>query len=65
MPRNTDLDDSDSDEMLPIGEFWPAPEEENWRMVERSHVSLRSAKDIDSDPFYNSCDNLGPFRDAL
>ena len=23
--RNTDSDDSDSDEMLPIGDFWPAP----------------------------------------
>ena len=26
--RNTDSDESDSDEMLPIGAFWPAPEEE-------------------------------------
>ena len=29
VPRNTDSDESDSDEMLPIGDFWPAPEEEN------------------------------------
>ena len=28
VPRNTDSDESDSDEMLPIGDFWPAPEEE-------------------------------------
>ena len=56
--RNTDSDDSDSDEMLPIGYFWPAPEEEKWTMVERSHRSLRSAKDIDSDRLYNSGDNL-------
>ena len=54
----TDSDDSDSDEMLPIGDFWPAPEEEKWTMVERSHGSLRSATDIDSDRLYNSGDNL-------
>ena len=35
----------DSDEMLPPGAFWPAPEEEEWTMVERSHGILRSAKD--------------------
>ena len=58
VPRNTDSDDSDSDEMLPIGDFWPAPEEEKWTMVETSHGSLRSAKDIDSDRLYNSGDNL-------
>ena len=29
MPRNIDSDESDSDEMLPIGAFWPAPEEKN------------------------------------
>ena len=58
VPRNTDSDDSDSDEMLPIGDFWPAPEEEKWTMVKRSHGSLRSAKDIDSDRLYNSGDNL-------
>ena len=58
VPRNTDSDDSDSDEMLPMGIFWPAPEEEEWTMVERSHGSLRSANDIDSDRFYNSGDNL-------
>ena len=58
VPRNTDSDDSDSDEMLPIGDFWPAPEEEKWTMVERSHGSLQSAKDIDSDRLYNSGDNL-------
>ena len=56
--RNTDSDDSDSDEMLPMGDFWPTPEEEEWTMVERSHGSLRSANDIDSDRFYNSGDNL-------
>ena len=56
--RNTDSDDSDSDEMLPMGDFWPTPEEEEWTMVGRSHGSLQSANDIDSDRFYNSGDNL-------
>ena len=60
--RNTDSDESDSDEMLPIGAFWPAPEEEKWTMVERSHGSLRSAKDIYSDRLYNSGDNLDHSR---
>ena len=58
VPHNTDSDNSDSDEMLPIGDFLPAPEEEKWTMVERSHGNLRSANDIDSDRFYNSGDNL-------
>ena len=58
VPRNTDSDESDSDEMLPLGAFWPAPEDEKWTMVEISHGSLRSAKDIDSDRLHNSGDKL-------
>ena len=58
VPRNTDSDESDLDEMLPIGAFWPAPEDEKWTMVERSHGSLRSAKDIYSDRLHNSGDKL-------
>ena len=58
VPRYIDSDESDSDEMLPLGAFWPAPEEEEWTMVERSHGILRSAKDIDSDRLYNSGDKL-------
>ena len=58
VPRNTDSDESESDEMLPIGAFWPAPEDDKWTMVERSHGSLRSAKDIDSDRLHNSGDKL-------
>ena len=42
---------SDSDEVLPIGDFWPTPEEEKWTMVERPHGGLRSYGDIDSDRF--------------
>ena len=54
VPRYIDSDESDSDDMLPIGAFWPAPEEGEWTMVERSHGILRSAKDIDSDRLCNS-----------
>ena len=53
-----DSDESDSDEMLPLGAFWPAPEEEEWTVVERSHGILRSARDIDSDRLYDSNDKL-------
>ena len=58
LPRYIDSDDSDCDEMLPLGAFWPVPEEEEWTMVDRSHGILRSAKDIDSDRLYNSGSKL-------
>ena len=51
--HNTDSDDSDSEEMLPMGAFWPIPEDEEWTVVERSHGSLRGANDTDSDRFQN------------
>ena len=54
--RCIDSDESDSDEMLPLGAFWPAPEEEEWTVVERSHGMLRSARDTDSDRLYDSGD---------
>ena len=44
--------------MLQMGAFWPAPEDEKWTMVERSHGSLRGAKGIDSDRLHNSSDKL-------
>ena len=56
--HNIDSDDSDSEEMLPMGAFWPIPEDEEWTMVERSHGSLRGAKGIDSDRFHNSGEKL-------
>ena len=51
--HNTDSDDSDSEEMLPMGAFWPMPEDEEWTVVERSHGSLRGANDSESDRFQN------------
>ena len=58
VPRYIDSDESDSDEMLPLGAFWPAPEEKEWTMVERSHGILRSANDTDSNRLYDSGDKL-------
>ena len=52
--HNTDSDDSDSEDMLPMGAFWPIPEDEEWTVVERSHRSLRGANGSDSDRFQNS-----------
>ena len=59
VPRYIDSDESDSDEMLPLGAFWPTPEEEEWTVVERSHGILRSARDIDSGRLYDSGDRTG------
>ena len=56
--HNTDSDDSDGEEMLPMGALWPAPEDKEWPMVERSHGSLRGAKGIDSYRFHNSGEKL-------
>ena len=58
VPHNTDSYESDGDEMLPMGASWPAPEDEKWTMVERSHGSLRGAKGIDSDRFHISGEKL-------
>ena len=66
--HNTDLDDSDSEEMLPMGEFWPILEDEEWTVVKRSHGSLRGANDSVSDRFQNpgkKLDDSGLFCDKL
>ena len=58
VPCNTDSDESDGDEMLPLGAFWPEPEDEEWTVVERVHRCLRGTKGIDSDRFYNYGEKL-------
>ena len=58
MSHKIDSDDSDSEEMLPMGAFWPIPEDEEWTRVERSHGSLRGAKGINGDRFHNSGEKL-------
>ena len=56
--HSTDSDESDDEEMSPMGSFWPAPEDEEWKMVERSHGSLRGTTEMDSDRLHKSGDQL-------
>ena len=44
--HNKESDDSDDEEMLPMGAFWPIPEED-WTVVERSHGKPRSTNGSD------------------
>ena len=44
----------DDEELVPMGSFWPAPEDEKWTMVERSHRSLCGTANIDSDRLHKS-----------
>ena len=54
MPCYSDSDESDSDEMLPLGAFRPTPEE----VVGKSHDVPCHAKDIDCDRLYVTRDKL-------
>ena len=45
-PNYPDSDESDSDEMLPLGAFWPTPEEEKWTIVGKPHSVQRYDKCI-------------------
>ena len=56
--HNTDSDESDDEEMSPMGSFWSTPEDEEWKMVERSHGSLRGTTEMDSDRLHKSGDQL-------
>ena len=57
-PCYPDSDESDSDEMLPLGAFRPTPEEEEWTIVSKPHGVQRYNKDID-------CNQLNGTRDKL
>ena len=52
-PCNNELDDSDSEEMLPTGAFWPIPESEEWTVVKRSHGNLGGTIGSGRDRFQN------------
>ena len=39
-PHNNESDDSDNEDVLPVGEFWPIPEEE-WTVVKRPQKKPR------------------------
>ena len=45
-PNYPDSDESDSGEMLPLGAFWPTPEEEEWTIVGKPHSVQRYDKDM-------------------
>ena len=65
--HNTESDDSDGEEMLPMGAFWPIPEED-WTVVERSHGNLRGTNGSDRDRVQNpgrKLDNSGLCCDEL
>ena len=51
--HNTESDDSDSEEMLPTGAFWPIPESEEWTVVKRSHGNLGGTIGSGRDRFQN------------
>ena len=58
MPNYPDSDKSDSDEMLPLGAFWPTPEKEEWTIVGKPHGVQRYEKDIDCNRFRYTGDKL-------
>ena len=57
-PCYPDSDESDSDEMLPIGAFRPTPEEEEWTIVGKPHGVQRYNKDIDCNRLHDTRDKL-------
>ena len=65
--HNTESDDSEDEEMLPMGEFWPIPEED-WTVVERSHGKPRCTNSSDWVHAHNTgrtLDNSGLCCDEL
>ena len=58
MPCYSDSDESDSNEMLPLGAFRPSPEEEEWTIVGKAHGVSRHADNIDCDRLYVASDKL-------
>ena len=66
-PYNNESDDSDNEDVLPMGEFWPIPEEE-WTVVKRpqkkprgNHGSDRGRTDIPG----RKLDKFGLYYDEL
>ena len=65
--HDKESDDSDDEEMLPMGEFWPIPEED-WTVVERSHGKPRCTNSSDRGRAQNpgrKLDNSGLCCDEL
>ena len=57
-PCYPDSDESDRDEMLPLGAFRPTPEEAEWTIVGKPHGVQRYNKDIDCNRLHDTCDKL-------
>ena len=57
-PNYPDSDESDSDEMLPLGAFWPTPEEEEWTIVGKPHGVQRYDKGLDCNRLHYTHDKL-------
>ena len=65
--HNKESDDSADEEMLPMGAFWPIPEED-WTMVERTHGKPRITNSSDRGRVHNpgrKLDNSGLCCDEL
>ena len=65
--HNNESDDSDNEEMLPMGEFWPIPEEE-WTVVKRPQGKPRGTHGSDRGRTHipgRKLDNLGLCCDEL
>ena len=58
IPCYSDLDESDSNERLPLGAFRPTPEEEEWTIVGKAHDVSRNAENIVCDRLYVASDKL-------
>ena len=57
-PCYPDSEESDSDEMLPLGAFRPTPEEEGWTIVGKSHGVQRNKNDLDGNRLHDTRDKL-------
>ena len=53
-----DSDGADSDEMLPLGAFWPTPEEEEWTIVGKPYGVQQYDEDIDCNRLHDTRDKL-------
>ena len=57
-PNYPDSDESNIDDMLPLGAFRPSPEEEEWTIVGKPHGVQRYDKDIDCNLLHYTRDKL-------
>ena len=63
-PHNNESDDSDNEGVLPVGEFWPIPEEE-WTVVKRPQKKPRGSDRGRTDISGRKLDKVGLYCDEL